>query len=344
MSNYVVTTNFAAKDALAHGNAAKVAKGTELSAELNAIAVAVATKEDLANKNVNSGYAGLDATARILKAQAPAVTAYTDAGNVFTVAQIITATTGNGLTVNAVANTYSARINGSATSGQSFGLVVVAGTTAADSPFTVNNQTNARALFSIAGNGALVAGNSTDNPTFTFAGTGQVAVGGSLVATGNVTGSSILGNGANLTNLVATNIATGVILAARTGSGPAAARFLYTSDGVNNVWSTAGFSDLTGAASVAQIPALPASQITSGTFSNSLIAVGNVTQWQSSLTIATTQLSGQVSNAQVPSSAVTQYNSSITGRNISSKAGISKTLQAGGTASGGSDGDIIYIY
>jgi hypothetical protein len=50
MSNYVKSTNFAAKDALASGNAAKIVKGTEIDTEFNNIATAVATKAD-----VNSG-------------------------------------------------------------------------------------------------------------------------------------------------------------------------------------------------------------------------------------------------------------------------------------------------
>lgn len=44
MSNYTKTTNFAAKDALSPGNAAKVVKGTEIDTEFNNIATAIATK------------------------------------------------------------------------------------------------------------------------------------------------------------------------------------------------------------------------------------------------------------------------------------------------------------
>ena len=49
MSNYTKSTNFAAKDALASGNAAKIVKGTEIDTEFNNIATAVATKADSAN-------------------------------------------------------------------------------------------------------------------------------------------------------------------------------------------------------------------------------------------------------------------------------------------------------
>jgi len=49
MSNYVQSTNFATKDALPSGDPLKIVKGTEINTEFNNIAVAVATKADLAS-------------------------------------------------------------------------------------------------------------------------------------------------------------------------------------------------------------------------------------------------------------------------------------------------------
>ncbi len=49
MSNYTKTTNFAAKDSLPSGNAAKIVKGTEIDTEFNNIATASATKADIAS-------------------------------------------------------------------------------------------------------------------------------------------------------------------------------------------------------------------------------------------------------------------------------------------------------
>lgn len=49
MSNYTKSTDFASKDSLASGNAAKIVKGTEIDTEFNNIAIAVATKADLAS-------------------------------------------------------------------------------------------------------------------------------------------------------------------------------------------------------------------------------------------------------------------------------------------------------
>ena len=49
MSNYVQSTNFATKDALTSGDPLKIVKGTEINTEFVNIAVAVATKADLAS-------------------------------------------------------------------------------------------------------------------------------------------------------------------------------------------------------------------------------------------------------------------------------------------------------
>jgi len=46
MANYTKSTNFAAKDALISGNAAKVVKGTEIDTEFTNIQTAIATKAD----------------------------------------------------------------------------------------------------------------------------------------------------------------------------------------------------------------------------------------------------------------------------------------------------------
>ena len=48
MSNYTKTTDFEAKDSLPTGDANKIIKGTEFETEFDAIAVAIATKADLA--------------------------------------------------------------------------------------------------------------------------------------------------------------------------------------------------------------------------------------------------------------------------------------------------------
>jgi hypothetical protein len=83
MANYIVTTDFAAKDALPTGNPGKVAQGTQLDTELDNIATAIATKEDTANKGSANGYAGLDSSADVPRAQLPSAIAYEDEANTF---------------------------------------------------------------------------------------------------------------------------------------------------------------------------------------------------------------------------------------------------------------------
>jgi len=46
LSDYTKSTNFATKDNLSSGNAAKIVKGTEIDTEFNNIATAIATKQD----------------------------------------------------------------------------------------------------------------------------------------------------------------------------------------------------------------------------------------------------------------------------------------------------------
>jgi len=65
MSDYTKTTDFSAKDALASGDPEKLAVGADVDAEFDAIAAAVATKEDKTNKGAASGYCPLDGAADV---------------------------------------------------------------------------------------------------------------------------------------------------------------------------------------------------------------------------------------------------------------------------------------
>lgn len=58
MSNYTVATDFAAKDALATGDTNKLVKGTEISAEFDAIAVATNSKADAADAALSGTLTG----------------------------------------------------------------------------------------------------------------------------------------------------------------------------------------------------------------------------------------------------------------------------------------------
>jgi hypothetical protein len=49
MSNYTVTTDFAAKDSLPSGSSGKIIRGSEFTTEFNNISTAVLSKADLNN-------------------------------------------------------------------------------------------------------------------------------------------------------------------------------------------------------------------------------------------------------------------------------------------------------
>jgi hypothetical protein len=64
MSNYVKATNFYTKDALLSGNPSKIIKGSEIDAEYNAIATAVASKADTTSPTFTGTPIAPTATAR----------------------------------------------------------------------------------------------------------------------------------------------------------------------------------------------------------------------------------------------------------------------------------------
>ena len=78
MSDYVQSTNFATKDALSSGNPLKIVKGTEINTEFANIAIAVATKADLASPTFTGTPAAPTASAGNNSTQI-STTAYVDA-------------------------------------------------------------------------------------------------------------------------------------------------------------------------------------------------------------------------------------------------------------------------
>lgn len=62
MSNYVKSTNFAAKDSLASGNPAKLVKGTEINTEFDNIASAVSSKADASNSTLTGSATAVNLT------------------------------------------------------------------------------------------------------------------------------------------------------------------------------------------------------------------------------------------------------------------------------------------
>jgi hypothetical protein len=123
MSNYTKSTDFASKDSLASGNAAKIVKGTEIDTEFNNIATAVATKADLASPTftgtLTAGTASISAlTATIVGGSISGITdlAITEGGtgastaaNARTNLGTVADTASNGIAVRTAANTLTAR-------------------------------------------------------------------------------------------------------------------------------------------------------------------------------------------------------------------------------------------
>lgn len=112
MSNYSPIVTYGPKDSLAHGDPNKAIKGSQMDAELNAIATAISTKLDNSLANI---------------------------------------------TITGSANQNALTINGSATSGQSFGEVITAGSTSADNALLVRNNAGGQ-LFRVRGDGEIFCG------------------------------------------------------------------------------------------------------------------------------------------------------------------------------------------
>lgn len=75
MSNYNQITDFSAKDSLSSGDPAKVIRGADVDAELDAISTAITSKEDSANKGAADGYCGLDSSGLVDPTDLPQATA-----------------------------------------------------------------------------------------------------------------------------------------------------------------------------------------------------------------------------------------------------------------------------
>lgn len=101
----------------------------------------------------------------------------------WTATHTFTPASGRAITANGVATEYTAVFRGNSTAGQSFGASVRAGTNASDIAFNVQNQAATRDYFSVRGDGRVTFGNTTDNPTYEFNGTGATTFGGNVIFT-----------------------------------------------------------------------------------------------------------------------------------------------------------------
>ena len=153
MSNYIKTTNFAAKDSLPSGNPAKIVKGTEINTEFDNIAVASATK-------LNSSTVSTFGATLIDDANASAARTTLGLGTAATTASTDYATAAQGTTADAALPKTGGAMTGAITTNSTFDGVDVA---VRDGVLT-STTTTANAALPKAG-GAMT-GAITTNSTF----------------------------------------------------------------------------------------------------------------------------------------------------------------------------------
>jgi hypothetical protein len=95
MSNYSPIVNFAAKDALLTGDPSKKILGTEMTAELTAIATMSTSKEDTANKGIAGGYVPLSGAVKILDTYLSSNVPLLTSANTWTAQQVLSAAAPN---------------------------------------------------------------------------------------------------------------------------------------------------------------------------------------------------------------------------------------------------------
>lgn len=171
MTDYVKSTNFAAKDALAVGNPLKIVKGTEIDEEFNNIAIAVATKANSVSPTL-TGVPLAPTAATGTNTTQLATTAFVQAAT--TEAKVSPALTGTPTAPTASVNTNTTQLATTA---------FVAAQIADDAPTKTGTGASGSWGISITGSSASCTGNAATVSTLTAAQVGSAITG---MATGDV--------------------------------------------------------------------------------------------------------------------------------------------------------------
>lgn len=319
MSNYTQITSFGPKDALTTGNSAKLIKGTELDSELAAISTAITSKAD------TSSVASLLAPYALL-ASANTFTALNTFSDAVTPIVVFRA-------VGAAADQKNTQIR----VGSTGSFTISAATDAAPG-------TSGSSALAVSRTGAawsvLQFGNATDNPTYSFLGTGTLTKNGATIwhsandGAGSGLDADLLDGQSSAAFAAASHTHANGDLSGYTAADVLAK--LLTVDGAGSGLD----ADLLDGQSSAFYQT--ATNLTAGTIPDARIASTGVTQHQASLALAASQTtSGTFADARIAASNVAQHKA----KNVSALAGTAVTLQAdpGGTPSG-SPGDMFLYY